>query len=233
MRSNSLRPHQTAILAAGAASVTLWAIPVAHWVMLPMQYLNTHLHELCHALAAVATGGEPQQIRVHATGAGETPVVGGFLPIVASAGYVGAALLGAGIMLASRTEKGARATLIALGIALTLSLLIWELKSLEAFGIGSAIVWIAILFALVRFLKGPKLVFVAQFIGLQQCLNAVQSLYVLLRLSAFTDVQSDAKIMEGTTRVPALVWSVGWCLFSFAALGLAARKAWRDPSPQA
>lgn len=228
--SRNLKPHQIAILGAGIASLVLVAVPQIQILMLPLQYLNTHIHELWHAIACVLTGGAVDHIEVHAAGDGVTPIRGGNIIAVGSAGYVGAAISGMAIMYFGRTEKLAKATLRALGVLLGISMLIWVRA--DAVGIASGVVWIGIMWALPRFAKGSFLLFTTQFIGLQQCLNAAQSLYILLRISAYSNMQSDAKILEQATYIPSIAWALGWCGFSLLMVFLGLRKAWSNPTPK-
>jgi len=222
--SPTLRPHQTAILIAGLASVLLWALPVVHQLMLPLQYLNTHVHEFFHAFAAVTTGGSVEEIVVHANGSGETPVRGGNLFLIASAGYLGAALAGAAIIFSSRTERGAR---VALGV-LAFALLFADVSWVRGDGVGIVSGWawmLALAVAAIR-LKGNWLLFVAQFVGVQQCLNAVQSVYELLQISAHTEAHSDARILQSYVGVPAIVWALLWLVCSLVLVFTALRRSW-------
>ena len=161
-------------LLAALASLALWALPGAGLVLLPLELLNTHIHEFCHAVVALATGGQVGYIRVLSTGDGVTPVLGGNAILTASAGYVGAAILGGLMLLSTRTEKGARTALMIAAFALTLSMTLWVRGDIA--GVASGLLWIFLLFAMARGLKGDTLIFAAQFIGIQQCLRTVQSL---------------------------------------------------------
>jgi hypothetical protein len=229
-RSNALKPHQVAIAGAALLSLVLWAIPGLHFAMLPLQYLNTHLHEMCHAIVATATGGQALKIVVRPDGSGVTPILGGNTVLEASAGYIGATIIGALIMWFGRSERSARMTLRVVSVALALSVVVWvrgENASTFFFGIGSGIAYVLVLWAVSTWMKGPSLLFTTQFIGVQQCLNSVQSLYVLLSLSAFTETQSDAMLLQDATHVSALIWAVFWCTFSVLTVGFVLRKAWR------
>jgi hypothetical protein len=212
-------------LVAAGASLLLWALPGAGFVLLPLELLNTHIHELCHALAAVATGGEVAFIRVFGNGSGVTPVAGSNGIILASAGYMGAAFLGGVMILAAHTQKGAQTALLGLAAALALTMILWVRGDLA--GVASGVLWIFLLFALGRSLKGDALLFAAQFLGLQQCLRSVQSLYTLLQVNAFSNVQNDAKIAETLTGVPSLVWALAWCGLSAAWMAVAFAPSFR------
>ncbi len=224
MPKDRFKPHQIALLFAGLASAAAWAVPLLRSLMLPLLYLNTHLHELCHALAAELTGGEVQKIVVHADGSGMTPVSGGGLLLLASSGYVGASMIGAAMIFYGRTPSGAKLVLRLLALTLGFSMIVFVRG--DAIGVASGLVWVAGLWGLSTYLKDRALLFAAQFLGLQQCLNSLQSVYVLMRLSALGTEHSDAAIMARASHIPAMVWAVSWCILSVAAIGLSVRAAW-------
>ena len=213
-------------LLAALASLVLWALPGAGMILLPLELLNTHIHELCHAVVAVATGGDVSYIKVFSTGSGVTPISGGSPILAASAGYVGATVLGGLILLFSRTDKGARNALFATAGALTLSMLFWVRGDIA--GVASGLLWILLLFGMGKGLKGDALVFAAQFIGTQQCLRSVQSLYVLLHINATSNLHNDAKVAEMVSGIPSLVWALGWCLISAAWMAVALAPSFRQ-----
>ncbi len=219
-----VRPHQTALLLAILVSVLGLFVPLVGTVLLPMRYLDTHLHELGHAIAAMGTGGGVESIRVFADGSGVTPVAGGFLPLVASAGYLGAAAWGAAILLAMRTERGARFALGATGVALAMSLVLFVRGDLV--GVISGIAWAVALVAASRTLRGHALLFAAGLVGLQQGLNALRSLLELLEITASTETHSDARLMQSATFVPAIVWAIVWGVCGLAVAGFTVRRAW-------
>lgn len=224
----NLKSHQQALIVAGIVSAVLTLIPFAHDLLLPLVYLNTHLHEMCHAFTALAFGGQVVNITVHADGSGLTPLYtpsGLAVLFVSSAGYVGAALIGAAMVVVGKTPKSARNVLWSIAAVLALSLLIWVRGDLV--GIVSAVFWIGILAALGRYANDAWALFSVQFLGLQQCLNAFNSLYSLLQVSAFTEGQSDAMNMQQASGIPALFWALAWAAFSLVMVFLAFRQSWR------
>lgn len=231
MTERSLRRDQSLLLAASAIAFFLWLMPQTRVFLLPLVYLNTYIHEMCHALAAYVTGGTPTEIKVLQSGSGITPVIGGWMPVVASAGYVGSAVVGAGIIAIARTERGARTVFAVL--ALTLSVAMVVLVRGDSVGVIAGIGWIAALFLAARFLKGDWAIIGAQFIGIQQCLNALLSIFTLLQISTATELQSDAKIMEKATLIPAVGWALGWAVLSVFLLFITLRKAWRTKPREA
>ena len=209
---------------AGILSLFAWLSPVLGRLLLPVQYLNTHLHELGHALAAALTGGTVEQIIVRADGSGVTPVAGGALVILGSAGYVGASIAGSIMIAQARSEKAALVVLKTLAVILAGSMLLWVRG--DPVGIATGILWTLALWTGGIYLRGNAAIFAAQFLGLQQMLAAIHSVYQLLRISAFTEVQSDARLLQDSTGVPAMAWAAGWCLISFSLLAVALRRAW-------
>jgi hypothetical protein len=221
----SLRPHQSVLIGASIAAVLAWIIPAVHFVVLPLQYLNTYLHELAHAVMAVLSGGDVHHILVFADGSGVTPVKGGSILLVASAGYVGASVMGALIVYFSRTEPLARRTLRVLAVVLALTLLVWVRGDLV--GVVSGLVWILGLVLASAFLRGLPLLFFAQFIGIQQCLTSFQSIFTLLQVSAYTRHHSDAMLLQQFTGIPALFWALSWTLLSVVLVYVTLKASWR------
>ena len=124
----------------------------------------------------------------------------------------------------SRSERGARATLIVLAVALSLSMVLYVRG--DWVGVVSGFAWIGILVALAKFLKAGSVIFASQFIGVMQCLNAGYSILTLLKITAVTEIQSDAALMQKATMVPAMVWAVCWAALSLILLVLTLLRAW-------
>ncbi len=223
-----MRPQQIGILVAIAFLMLSWLIPGAQLVVLPLQYLNTHLHEMGHALAAVLSGGSVSSIVVRSDGSGVTMATMEHPVIVASAGYVGASLFGALIIAVSRTPELAKKAMIGVAVLLMVEAIFW-LRG-DAVGMVSCFGYLALFLLLGLTLKGWPAILVAQFVGVQQCLTSLQSVFTLVnpRILAFTD--SDATILQGITHVPAILWSVGWSLLSLVLMILALWSAWSQKS---
>src|SRR5919199_6520174 len=90
-------------------------------VLLPFRLFVTMVHETSHALVGVATGGQVLGIQISLNGSGVTLVRGGNLFLTASAGYVGSALFGAGLLLLARERRWRRSLLQALAVGLLLA----------------------------------------------------------------------------------------------------------------
>lgn len=221
-----LAPHQRALLFAGAVSVVALVVPIISWLLLPVSYLNTHIHEFCHAVIGVATGGQVLGIEVFATGGGVTPISGGVLALVAAAGYCGSTMVGCALILLTRTERGAVIGLRLLAILLGVSVAVWVRS--DFVGVAAGVGWTVLLWA-GSYLRGPNLLFAAQFIGLQQVLASLQSVLVLLHASQMGIGHSDAVLMSQAVFLPPLFWACSWTALAFAATFYSIKMAWKRP----
>ena len=230
-----LRSDQKILLAALFVSGLLWAIPYASIALYPLNLLNTHIHELCHALAAIGTGGEVKHIIVNADTSGLTPIHGRSVWFAASSGYVGSTIVGALMILASKTEKGARAMLWTSSVFIGLSALLFvRVRPEEAgdwYGVASGIIWTGAFALMAKKLKGDWTPFASQFIGVQLCLSSIGSFSALMAVSA-EGGHSDASIMQQQTGLPAMFWASLWLVIALAAIGFSLRAVWRQPKAE-
>lgn len=222
----ALRKDQRLLVWASVASIAVWAVPFLRWVLLPLIYYNTHIHELCHALAAVVTGGAVEHIKVFANGGGETLTVGGSPFLLATSGYVGSAIVGGLLIYGSRTVEGARKMLwVAAGfIALSMTFFVRG----ETVGVLAGLGWLAALVAMAVWLKGDAKIFAVQFLGIQQCLTSVYAFLTLLAITSSSRGHSDATNMENATHLPAMFWAVIWLLTALGAMGFAIKASWAN-----
>src|SRR5262245_40147037 len=93
------RPDVLPILVLGLITVVLRELPIIRLLFVPFRALNTMIHELSHVIAVRITGGQYQRVIINPLGGGSTLVRGGSPFIVASAGYLGASLFGAILIL--------------------------------------------------------------------------------------------------------------------------------------
>ncbi|MCH8978058.1 MAG: M50 family metallopeptidase [Armatimonadetes bacterium] len=222
----ALRKDQSLLIWASVASLAVWAVPFLRPVLLPLIYYNTHIHELCHALAAVVTGGSVEHIKVFASGGGETITRGGSPFLLATSGYVGSAIVGGLLIYGARTVAGARKMLwVAAGfIALTMVFFVRG----ETVGVLAGLGWLAALVAMAVWLKGDAKIFAVQFLGIQQCLTSVYAFLTLLAITASSRGHSDATNMEQATHLPAMFWAVVWLLIALAAMGFGIKASWAN-----
>src|SRR5436190_12678776 len=95
--------------AAAAVSLVVSLTPWAPFLLYPFKLFTTWVHECGHALMTVLTGGQVMSIRIEPDTSGVTQslvpvgrVAGG---LIASSGYLGAALVGCLLMAATRVRR--------------------------------------------------------------------------------------------------------------------------------
>lgn len=227
-----MRSQRTSLVAIAIFLMASWVVPGLALVYLPLRYLDTHLHEMSHALASILTGGHNIRIHVYSDGSGVMDSFGGWSLIVSPAGYVGAAAFGAVMILMSRHEKSARAALYGLSSLLAISMILWVRGDLV--GVLSGLFYVGSIFAAARYLPQNGAALLVQFIGLVQCLASLQSVLVLLNINVLASREtSDATILAGETGVPAIFWALAWTAASMVLVGFALRAAWKcDESAQ-
>lgn len=219
------KPQQTLILAATLSAIC-FVLPMAKVALLPLVYLNTHIHELFHALAALATQGSVGDIKVFGDGSGVTSVSGGWTLIVGSAGYVGSSIAGGWMIYLSRNGKSASRMMTALALILAISMVV--LVRGDLVGIISGAFWVLVLAYAGQKMSPNAASFAGQFIGIQQCVNAFQSLQTLVEISGNRGITSDAVILQHATGLPAIVWAISWVLLSVIIVVLCLRRAWAN-----
>jgi hypothetical protein len=215
------------VIVASLLALVLSHLPVLDVVVYPFKLFGTFVHEWSHALVAMITGGHVVELQINPSDfSGETFTRGGWFLLIASAGYTGAAIWGALLLLAP--TRFSNRILVGLGaIAILMPLLGWIF-----FGTSfPASTWIwAIVFGAVALLVGlratPRIARVFhQFIAVVLCFTTLDSIRYLIWAS-FNDsrVHSDATNAAGYTHLGAPFWSILWAVIAVAAIGLA---AWR------
>jgi len=199
---------------ASLLTLLLWFVPLAGVITYPIRLFVTYIHEIGHALAALATFGGVNRVALDWGGSGVTFTQGGLGLLISSAGYLTTTLYGSALLLFLRRERNARTAAIGTGIVLLIMTVL--------FG-GNVVAWLAGLVfgagCLVLGLRGqPKLVhFCMSFLAVQCLLNAFYDLRTVLYLSAFDPAfPTDARNMSQATGgfLPPVVWAAGWVLLS-------------------
>jgi hypothetical protein len=209
-------------LAIGVAVVALWNTPLVY----PLKVLTVMLHEMCHALATLATGGEVKEIKTQWDESGHTLSSGGWAWAIYPAGYLGTALLGA-IAISIRRPAAQRAFMIALGAAYTvLHAMYGNWRALDFWvGVGTGALLIALSFA-------------AEWL----CDAAFNLLGIVLCLYTAHDVTSDLlgpQVGQTDAGLLAHHWHADWLArpigiaWVLACLGLLGWAVWRRLSASA
>jgi len=199
---------------ASLLTLALWFIPFAGAITYPIRLFVTFIHEIGHALAALATFGGVNRVALDWSGSGVTFTQGGLGLLISSAGYLTTTLYGSALLLLLRRERNARKAAIGTGVV--------PFVITVLFG-GNIVAWLAGLVfgtgCLILGLKGkPRFVhFCMSFLAVQCLLNAFYDLRTVLYLSAFDPAfPTDARNMSQATGgfLPPVVWAAGWVLLS-------------------
>jgi hypothetical protein len=212
---NSWRQEEvTVVVLLAIGSLLLSYVPVIGWFFYPFRLLGTFIHEICHGLAAILTGGSFQHFVINQDRTGVALSRGGINWVVTSAGYLGCTVAGGLLLLAAASSLNAGEVLFWLGVGLALALPL--LRNL--FGMVAGILIAGALIGLGMNLSGEWAEWLLLFLSVQVMLNALQSLFVLIRISHMRALPSDAQRMREITGIPGIIWAALWTLVSIGLL---------------
>ncbi|HEX8178077.1 MAG TPA: M50 family metallopeptidase [Pyrinomonadaceae bacterium] len=228
------RPQARKLLFAALLTIALWFIPYAGIVTYPFRLFVTFIHEGGHAIASLLTGNAVRSLTVapNASGLTETYMTNAGLftqTVISSAGYVGAMLFGALLLVLVRRTVAARLVLAGSAVFIGLLTLVYGFivplthMSFSPFTVGTGALLVAGLLAAARYLSPRAANFLVGFLAVQCVLNALFDLKDVLFLSVATDAQTDALNMAHATGVPAFFWSLIWIGLAFIILSAALR----------
>ncbi len=232
--AHDARPQARRLLFAALLTIALWFIPYIGIVTYPFRLFVTFIHEGGHAIAALLTGNAVRSLSVapNASGLTETYMTNGSLvvqAIVSSAGYVGAMLFGALLLVLVRRTVAARMVLAGTAAFIGLLTLVYGFIvplthfSVSPFTIVTGTLLTAGLLLAARYFSPQAANFLVGFLAVQCVLNALFDLKDVLFLSVATDAQTDALNMARATGVPAFFWSLIWIGLAFIILSAALR----------
>ena len=212
-----MRPTGNWFWAAVAVSLVVSLTPWAEFILYPFRLFTTWVHECGHALMTVLVGGRVASITIEPDASGLTHslvpvgrISGG---LVASSGYLGAAVVGCLLMAATRVEKWAPVILMGLGAFMLLTLVLWMRN---VFGFVVVLAWGVVLVTLARTGIANALRFLLSLLAIQVALNSVYDIRALFLIGRG---QSDAATMARLFLLPSWVWAMSWMLISVAMLG--------------
>jgi hypothetical protein len=228
LRSNGL------IIVLVFVSMFLGMLPIVRYVLLPFEFFTTFIHEGSHAIASLLMGESVNRIVINPDTSGymQHTASGGALAqgFISSAGYVGAALFGGGLIVVSAYKKMSKILLFSLGIVFLLAIVLYvrDFFSLGVCGLLAA----SLLLIAVK--GGPYLNFFAlNFLAVQCALNSFGDVMTLVKISlgapksAYSLGHSDADAVAQAFFLPAIVWSILWMAISGVILYLAMKKSAR------
>lgn len=230
--------RQRLLVLALLVSLLLWNLPFGGFVIYPFKLLSTWVHELCHGLVMLVTGAGFSHLEIYRDTSGiayaQREAGRASSAIINSAGYLGASLAGAGLLVLGQSRKAARAILAGLAIALALSAMIWVRNDFGLMAVAIAAASCAVLAAGAR---ESVAVFIVNFIAAQACVQAVLDIRVLFRAELVINGQavrsSDARAMAeatfGSSRMWATIWLIATQAIFFLALYAIRRRERGEP----
>ena len=231
-------------------TAALWLLASQIVFFVPMRLLVTLVHEAGHALTAEVLGGDVLSVTVNRHGGGlmrsrSADPGTAYQVLVASAGYVGTALVGATMLELSRLLRGGRIALTALAAIIAAIGVAWvpwrfepdplaELATGSSSGDGRFTVLVCVVAVitlsglavqpLTRLRRAAVMV-----IATCLCLGAVEDLQILLDISR-RGGHSDAALAAAVTPLSSWMWAAIWMLLGVAACVLATwSAAGREP----
>lgn len=227
--AESQAPSRAQILGLYAVSLGLLIFLWDSVLIQPLKVLVVMTHELGHALAALATGGEIIAINTAWEESGVTQTRGGIFPIISASGYLFTALFGSALIFVSHRPGIQRGILAGFGAVLAV-LTLWH-SSMFTIAFYLGILGGAGLVALA--LRKPGWVpLAANFLGSLFCLY---SLFDLRSDLAGRPKCSDAGILARWIGIEALTYPIAglWILMSVGMMGYAFKRRFLDaPGPR-
>ena len=185
-------------------------------MLYPFRLFTTWVHECGHAIMTLIVGGRVNSIVIERNAAG---VTSSLIPegrvtqgLVASAGYLGASVVGCALLVAARRKQDAHGILWTIGAFMLVTLVIWIRNP---FGFAVVLVWSVALIALSRQGSGPVSSFVLSLLAVQVALDSVYDIRVLFLVHGG---HSDADTMAKLFVLPSWAWASLWMLMSIGLL---------------
>lgn len=185
--------------------IGIWALWDTVFVY-PLKVFVVLLHEVSHALAAIATGGAVERITLDANQGGAAYTVGGIPFITLSAGYLGSLLWGVlFVMLGFSRRLRPRWIIGAVGVFVVL-VSVFVVRN--PFGLIFGIAFGAALVASAKYLSQRTNRVLLLVLGLTSTLYAI--LDIKSDIISRPHMQSDAAMLAEMTGVHTMVWGFLW-----------------------
>jgi hypothetical protein len=212
------RPSSMWLVIAAVVALGLSLTPWGQQVLYPFKLFTTWVHECGHAFMTLLVGGDVSSITIQPDTSGLTQslVPNGRIAraLIASSGYLGAAVFGCLLLASTRIEKWSHAIIWALGAIMIATLAFWIRN---VFGFAVVLGWAVALLLLARVRNNTASQFVLSLLAVQVALNAIYDIRVLFLVKG---VPTDAATMASLFVLPAWLWASLWMLISIAMLGL-------------
>lgn len=239
------------LLIATFATIALWFIPYAEYLVYPIRLFVTFVHESGHAIAAFITGGSVQSLTISADGSGAVySAPSGFLGAIltSSAGYLSTTFFGVLMLYLMRRNFSAHKILLISGLFVAVVTVVFGIVSplfnflslnvpfsSVAFTVVVGLLLSAGLVGLALYSNLKVANFAVAFLAVQCLLNALSDLKTVLFINAplvGDNIANDAGNMAAATGIPAFLWVVVWIAISLLMIVVGTRfYAIRKASP--
>ena len=202
------------LIIACVALAVLMNLPDGRYVLYPFMIFSTWIHEMCHGMAALLTGGKIAKLQIFGDGSGlaYTVTTSKFArALVSSAGYPGTAVTGCLMLLFRRTTLGPTIGTMTMGCCMLLSCLLIVRNKF-----GLIVLTIEGLCLVIGGWKLPAVAldYLYGFLAATCSLNAVESIHDLYGASQGyaggelmnSDAHTVAEYWGGDYRVWATIW---------------------------
>lgn len=234
---------ERALAIALLASLVLWNLPFGGLVAYPFKLLATWVHEMSHGVVMIVTGAGLSHVDIYRDTSGLAFAQNGTGGIaraaISAAGYMGAPVIGAIMLVVGQSHRNARFLLAAIATLLGVTALIFVRNDYGIFAIIACAVCLGVLAAVAN---ETISVLAINFIAAQTCINAVLDVRVLFRTNLVvngsvigsSDAHSMAMATFGTNGTNAVwFWATAWMLWSLLAFYFALRLIHRRKSRRA
>lgn len=239
------RVSRREVLTVVGVTAILWVVASQLVLFVPLRILVTLVHEAGHAVVATLLGGDVLTVTVNRHGGGlmasrAIDPSASYRVLVASAGYVGTAIVGATMLELSRRLRGGRVALAVLAVIVAAIGLVWVPWSFEpdagsALVTGSSsgdgrftiLVCVLAILALVGLAVQPLTRLrraAVMVLATCLCLGAVEDLQLVLDISR-RGGHSDAAAAAAVTPLSSWLWATIWMVLGIVACALAVWSA--------
>jgi hypothetical protein len=203
-----------------AVFLLLWNTPA----LTPLRLVVVFVHEIFHALSALASGGGVHAIEITAAQMGRTALYGGLPVLVYSAGYLGTALLGGALLATGQNYPFKRSLYLALGVLFLANTLLFVRNP---FGWAYGLV-IGLFFLLLAFRELPFSAYVTDLLGMLFILDTLIDLAGFLLAPG----RNDAALLAGASGLGYYPIVAAWLLMSLGLASTAVALALWGLAPQ-
>lgn len=195
----------------GAIIAASYAAPYAGYALYPLLLAATVIHELGHAVAAVITGGEVGAIALAPDGGAATVHAGGAIAVIAAAGPLTPALIGAALLAVADRPGARRGLLLGLAAAIALGAALWLRGGFAlACGAGAAVALAGVALIADRIAR-PATVVIGLGLGLAW-LARREELFALTAATPHGRLPTDVQTLAAAAGGPPATWA--WALIA-------------------